>query len=229
MSGLLASIHWHSHPTFTLAIFHTCFKNAYRFITLGALKFSLLNKLHIFQCMSENFCVQYQRVPLKSYTRYFTGRLENAFFMQCWKFKRWYTLLKHPSSWKVKVFYHTSQLNTSNQHQPPYIEILEAVKFIFRTYDSEKSILTAWYIYMKKPLRRCQNMIFPVIYGWLLGKSAYQNIQKKIHSKDFHLQWNKAILCDQFLYLNDVRSGPISRMIFHHNSNSMEIGFSETP
>ena len=37
------------------------FKNAYKRINLGALKYSLLNKLHIFKCMGKIFCVEFQK------------------------------------------------------------------------------------------------------------------------------------------------------------------------
>ena len=42
------------------------FKNAYDLLHLRALKFSHLNKMHIFQCMGEIFCVEVQReIPHK--------------------------------------------------------------------------------------------------------------------------------------------------------------------
>ena len=45
-------------------------KNVYELASLGALKSSLLNKLHIFQCMGKIFCVECQRVPLKFHAEY---------------------------------------------------------------------------------------------------------------------------------------------------------------
>ena len=64
------------------------FKNTYELVKLGALKSSLLNKLHIFQCMGEIFCVEFQRVPLKFHTRYLTHTLKDTILTLCWKFKR---------------------------------------------------------------------------------------------------------------------------------------------
>ena len=40
------------------------FKKAYELLNLRALKFSFENKMHIFQCVSKIFCVEFQRVPL---------------------------------------------------------------------------------------------------------------------------------------------------------------------
>ena len=37
-------------------------------LNLGVLKFSMLYKSHIFQCMGQKFCVELQRVPLKFHT-----------------------------------------------------------------------------------------------------------------------------------------------------------------
>ena len=52
------------------------FKNVYELINLGALKSSLLNKQHIFQCMGKIFCVEFQRVP-KFHTKYLTHTLKD--------------------------------------------------------------------------------------------------------------------------------------------------------
>ena len=46
------------------------FKNTYELLNLRALKFSPVNKIHIFQCMGTIFCVEFQRVPLKFHTKY---------------------------------------------------------------------------------------------------------------------------------------------------------------
>ena len=63
------------------------FQNAYELGNLGALKSSLLNKLHIFQWMGKIFCVELQRVPLKFHTKYLTHTLKDTIFILCWKFK----------------------------------------------------------------------------------------------------------------------------------------------
>ena len=59
------------------------FQNAYELGNLGALKSSLLNKLHIFQCMGKIFCVELQRVPLKFHTKYLTHTLKDTIFILC--------------------------------------------------------------------------------------------------------------------------------------------------
>ena len=51
------------------------FKNTYELLNLRALKFSPVNKTHIFQCMSKIFCVEFQRVALKFPKNYVTHTL----------------------------------------------------------------------------------------------------------------------------------------------------------
>ena len=46
------------------------FKKAYELVNLGIFKSSLLNKIHIFQCMGEIFCLQFQNVHLNLHTKY---------------------------------------------------------------------------------------------------------------------------------------------------------------
>ena len=48
------------------------FKNTYELLNLRALKFSPVNKFHIFQCMGKIFCVELQRIHLKFHTQYLT-------------------------------------------------------------------------------------------------------------------------------------------------------------
>ena len=61
--------------------------NAYELLNLRALKIICLNKILIFQCMGEIFCVEFQRVPLKFQTKYLTHTLQNENFIHRWKFK----------------------------------------------------------------------------------------------------------------------------------------------
>ena len=63
------------------------FKNTYELLNLRALKFSYVNKIHIFQCMGMIFCVEFQRYPLKFHTKYLTHTLKDMIFMQFWNFK----------------------------------------------------------------------------------------------------------------------------------------------
>ena len=63
------------------------FKKAYGLLNLRALKFSPLNKIHIFQCMGTIFCVEFQRYPLKFHTKYLTHTLKGTIFIQHWNFK----------------------------------------------------------------------------------------------------------------------------------------------
>ena len=58
------------------------FKNTYELLNLRALKFSYVNKIHIFQCMGKIFCVEFQRYPLKFHTKYLTHTLKDMIFMQ---------------------------------------------------------------------------------------------------------------------------------------------------
>ena len=63
------------------------FKNTYELLNLRALKFSPVNKIHIFQCMGMIFCVEFQRYPLKFHTKYLTHTLKDMNFIQHWNFK----------------------------------------------------------------------------------------------------------------------------------------------
>ena len=63
------------------------FKNTYELWNQRALKFSYVNKIHIFQCMGKIFCVEFQRYPLKFHTKYLTHALKDMIFMQFWNFK----------------------------------------------------------------------------------------------------------------------------------------------
>ena len=63
------------------------FKNTYELLNQRALKFSYVNKIHIFQCMGKIFCVEFQRYPLKFPTKYLTHTLKDMIFMQFWNFK----------------------------------------------------------------------------------------------------------------------------------------------
>ena len=63
------------------------FKHTYKLVNLGACKFSLVKKLHIFQCMGKIFWVEFQRKPLKFHTKYLTHTLNETIYFQCWKFR----------------------------------------------------------------------------------------------------------------------------------------------
>ena len=45
-------------------------QNTYELLNQRALKYSPVNKVHIFQCMGMIFCVEFQRYPLKFHTKY---------------------------------------------------------------------------------------------------------------------------------------------------------------
>ena len=62
-------------------------KNTYELLNLRALKFSPVNKIYIFQCMGNIFCVEFQRYPLKFHTKYLTHTLKDMNFIQHWNFK----------------------------------------------------------------------------------------------------------------------------------------------
>ena len=78
------------------------FKNTYELLNLRALKFSPVNKIHIFQCMGKIFCVEFQRYPLKFHTQYPTHTLKDMFFLynteisRALRFKSSYMFLKRP-------------------------------------------------------------------------------------------------------------------------------------
>ena len=64
------------------------FKNTYELLNPRALKISTLyKKNHIFQCMGNIFCGEFQRSPLKFYTKCLTHALKYVHFIHRWKFK----------------------------------------------------------------------------------------------------------------------------------------------
>ena len=88
------------------------FKNAYEIVNLGALKSSLLNKLHIFQCMDKIFRVEFQRLPLKCHTKCLTHTLKDTTFIQvenlrALRFTSSYAFLKRPLE---QTFWHMLQI-----------------------------------------------------------------------------------------------------------------------
>ena len=58
------------------------FIKTYKLLNLRALKFSPVNKMHIFQCMDKIFCVEFQKEPLKFHTKYITHTLKDTIFIQ---------------------------------------------------------------------------------------------------------------------------------------------------
>ena len=58
------------------------FKKAYELLNLRALKFSPVNKIHIFQCIDKIFCEEFQREPSKFHTKYLTHTLKDTIFIQ---------------------------------------------------------------------------------------------------------------------------------------------------
>ena len=69
------------------------FRNAYELINLGAFKYSLLNKLRIFQCTCEIFCVEFQRVPLKFNTKYLSHTLNDMMLKPTTSPEKVYTIV----------------------------------------------------------------------------------------------------------------------------------------
>ena len=53
-------------------------RNAYELVKLGAIKSSVLNKLHIFQCRGDIFFVEFLKYRLKFHTKYLTHTLQDA-------------------------------------------------------------------------------------------------------------------------------------------------------
>ena len=56
-------------------LFKKHFRKADELLNPRALKFSYVNKIHMFQCMGKIFCVEFQRVTLKFHTKYLTHYL----------------------------------------------------------------------------------------------------------------------------------------------------------
>ena len=84
------------------------FKNTYELLNLRALKFSPVNKIHIFQCMGKIFCVEFQRYPLKFHTKYLTHTLKDMILysigiLRALRFKSSYAFLKRPRGLKSQL------------------------------------------------------------------------------------------------------------------------------
>ena len=72
------------------------FKNTCKLVNLGFYKISLINKLHIFQCIGKIFCVEFQRVPLKFHTKYLTHTLKDTILYKVPRLTSSYVFLKSP-------------------------------------------------------------------------------------------------------------------------------------
>ena len=60
-SGKLGQLNGWWHPARRFSATRGRFKNNYELLNLRVLKYSYVNKIHIFQCMSKIFCVKFQR------------------------------------------------------------------------------------------------------------------------------------------------------------------------
>ena len=63
------------------------FKNIYELLNLRALKCSPFNKIHTFQSMDKIFCVEFQRYPFKSRTKYLAHTWKDMVFIQHWNLR----------------------------------------------------------------------------------------------------------------------------------------------
>ena len=71
------------NPEITSTSFNLVTRGAFqkRTLNLRALKISVLYKSIIFQCMGKIFLVEFQRVPLKFHTKYFSHTLKDVYFI----------------------------------------------------------------------------------------------------------------------------------------------------
>ena len=80
---------------FKCYFFHLC-KNAH----MNGLEYSSLNKMYIFQCIGKRFCVEFQKMPLKFHTKYFTHTLKAILFCTTLKFYKILDLTAHMLFWE---------------------------------------------------------------------------------------------------------------------------------
>ena len=106
------------------------FKNMYELLNLRALKFSHVNKIHIFQCMGKIFCVEFQRYPLKFHTKYLTHTILRAL-----RFKSSNAFLKRPPgpcfqrNYHILLFYSIKfRLLQYLRQSVVHFEILQQIK-----------------------------------------------------------------------------------------------------
>ena len=99
------------------------FKNTYELVGLGARKFSLIDKLHIFQSMCKIFCMEFQREPLKFHTKYLTHTWKEMIFIQYWRFRC-------SQIYKLVNFFETPPGPISIPYNRSYLEISWSLKAI---------------------------------------------------------------------------------------------------
>ena len=71
------------------------FKKSYELLNARALKISSLYESHFFPCMYKIFCVEFQRVPLKFHTKYFTHSLKDKDFIKGYNYNSDSRVCKH--------------------------------------------------------------------------------------------------------------------------------------
>ena len=91
-----------NHESFSGTLSRGAFqKHLYELLNLRALKFSPVNKIHLFQCMGKIFCVEFQRYPLKFHAKYLTHTLKDRIFIQHWNFQELLDLRAHMRFWNA--------------------------------------------------------------------------------------------------------------------------------
>ena len=95
-----------------------CILKHFELENLGALKCSLVDKLHIFQCVCKIFCAEFQVITFKLHKKYHTHAMTNTFYIQrqtlkALRFKSSYSFLKKDSRYwdvcewaNIIIFFH---------------------------------------------------------------------------------------------------------------------------
>ena len=101
-----------------------CFKNTYELLNPRALKFSLVNKIHIFHCMGKIFYVEFPRVQWKVCFLY------NIKILRALRFKSSFAFLNSPPPPPPPLFSYENEKNVSFTAQ----NLLESTISVFHPY-----------------------------------------------------------------------------------------------
>ena len=120
------------------------FKNTYELLNLRALKFSPVNKIHIFQCMGKIFCVEFQRYPLKFTQNIFPIHwkiwfLYNIEILRALRFKSSYVFLKCPPGlhW---VHNQVHLLSLSLQNPVDYLNLAKSIRKLVDVFGQSRLV-----------------------------------------------------------------------------------------
>ena len=142
------------------------FKKAYELLNLRALKFSPLNKIHIFQCMGKIFCVEFQRYPLKFHTKYLTPYIERYDFYTTLKFEELLDLRAHMRFWNAPQMF-SGQVQIFLKHLVENLKTTLSPQHVFRHFQCHITNTAQILAYLVHNMSRSQLYLGFGHFGWL--------------------------------------------------------------